>query len=241
MIQIEGRNPIREALRARRVKRIFVAKEVKESGIKDILDAAARQNLPIIRLTKQELVQRAHTEGHQGIIAEAEPIRTLSLKEWLAKLNGRDDAVVLVLDEITDPRNLGSLLRTADAAGVAGCIIPERRGVGITAVVEKASAGAAQYVPVIEVPNIVGALDQLKQARFWVYGADAEAPIHLYSGLDFSGRVALVIGAEGKGLRRLVKEHCDLLVSIPMRGKIQSLNAGVAGALFMYEVLRSRL
>ncbi|MBO8126830.1 MAG: 23S rRNA (guanosine(2251)-2'-O)-methyltransferase RlmB [Firmicutes bacterium] len=241
MVNIEGRNPVREALRVGRVKRLFVAKEAGKKGISDILEAAKEQRIPVVFLDKQELLRRAQTQVHQGVIAEAEPIQTYELPRWLAEIKEDRDAVVLVLDELTDPRNFGSLLRTADAAGVSGCVIPRRRGAGITPVVEKASAGAAQYIPVIEVPNLVSTLKILKEEGFWLYGADVDAPRHLYSGLDFSGRVALVIGAEGKGLRRLVKEQCDFLVSIPMKGNIQSLNASVAGALFMYEILRSRL
>lgn len=241
MQTVEGRNPVLEALKAGRVRRIYVAKGTKESGMQELLQEARNKRIPVVQLDKTDIETKAVTEAHQGVIAEADPIPTYSLDQWLAKIGEKPDAVVLILDELTDPRNLGSLLRTADAAGVDGCIIPERRGVGITPVVEKTSAGAAQYVPVVVVPNIVKAIDQLKEAKFWVYGAAVDETNHLYAGHDFSGRVALVIGAEGKGLRRLVREHCDLLVSIPMRGNIQSLNASVAGALLMYEVLRSRL
>lgn len=241
MVLVEGRNPVLEALKAGRVQRIYIAQGSKDSGLQEILTLAREQRIPVVHQEKEILAERAVTEAYQGIIAEAKPIPTYTVDQWLAKFSERQDLVVLVLDELTDPRNFGSLLRTADAAGVDGCIIPERRGVGITPIVEKASAGAAQYVPVIVAPNIVRVLDQLKSAGFWVYGAAAEADTQLYSGIDFSGRVALVIGSEGKGLRKLVREHCDLLVSIPMQGNIQSLNAGVAGALFMYEVLRSRL
>lgn len=239
--QIEGRNPVTEALRSGRgAKRLLVARGIRR-GLRPILDLAADSGVPVQEVDRAELDRRALSRGHQGVMLLVEPRRYLDIAEMLELARpGGEDPFLLVAAGIEDPHNLGSLIRSAEGAGVHGVIIPSRRAAGITAAVVKASAGATEYVPVARVVNLVQALEELKKAGLWVYGADAAAPATCYE-TDLTGPVALVVGGEGRGIRRLVGEHCDSLVSIPIQGRVGSLNAAVAGALVMFEIRRQRL
>lgn len=236
---IEGRNPVLEALAAgRTVKEVLIAAGARGRALLEIEEAAARRGVPVRRLPRRELERITRTAAPQGVAAFASPIAYTPLEEVLAATDG-EPGLLLVCDGIVDPHNLGALIRTADAAGAHGVVIPKRRAVGLTATVIKASAGAAAYVPVAQVVNLTRTLLELKERGFWVAGAAMEGSTPLWEA-DFRSPTALVVGSEGKGLSRLVAEACDFLVSIPMYGSISSLNASVAGALLLYEAVRQR-
>ncbi len=238
---IEGRKPVLEALRAgRAIRKIILAQGIKEDAvIREIIASAQKNSISIQRVDRQQIFDLSGSDVHQGIIAETEPYKYKTMEDIIdkAKVSQRPPFVI-VLDRITDPHNLGSIIRTAEGCGAHGVVIPQRNACGITPAVVKASAGAVEHIPVARVVNITRTLNWLKQQGFWVIGADMEG-IPYYRA-DLTGPVALVLGSEGKGIGRLVKENCDLLVSIPMMGRIQSLNVSVAGAILMYEILRQR-
>ncbi len=242
MDKIEGRNPVMEALKAgREIDKILVAKGAAEGSIKKIIGMAKERGIPVQNVERNKLNEISESDNHQGIIAMAAAHEYSSLEDIIEASKGKDkEPFVLLLDEIMDPHNLGSIMRTADAVGVDGIIIPKRRSVGLTAVVAKTSAGAIEYVPVAKVSNLSQAIDKLKAAGFWVAGADADGKQAHYEA-KLGGAIALVIGNEGEGISRLIKEKCDFLVKIPMVGNVSSLNASVAAAVFMYEVLRQRI
>ena len=242
MDKIEGRNPVMEALKAgREIDKILVAKGAAEGSIKKIIAIAKEKGITVQNVERNKLNEISESDSHQGIIAMAAAHEYSSLEDILeAAKNKGKEPFVLLLDEIMDPHNLGSIMRTADAVGVDGIIIPKRRSVGLTAVVAKTSAGAIEYVPVAKVSNIAQTIDKLKDAGFWVAGADADGQQAHYEA-NLRGPIALVIGSEGQGISRLIKEKCDFLVKIPMVGNVSSLNASVAAAVFMYEVLRQRI
>lgn len=239
--KIEGRNPVMEALKAGRpINKIFVAKGEREGSINQIIAIAKQQGIVIQDVDRKKLDSMSDTKAHQGVIAFAaarEYVDVDFILESASKKN--EQPFIVILDEITDARNFGSILRTADAAGVHGIIIPKRRSVGLTPVVSKSSAGAIEYVPVARVANIAQTIDFLKDKNIWVAGTDSsgDKPYHK---ADLKGPIALIIGSEGEGIGRLVKEKCDFILNIPMKGKISSLNASVAAALVMYEVARQR-
>jgi 23S rRNA (guanosine2251-2'-O)-methyltransferase len=222
-VVIYGVNPVREALAAERrpVKRIW-ALDPREWPHAEPADAA-------------QIASRCGSEDHQGVCAEVGPYPYASAGGLLA----RDDALVVVLDQIQDPRNLGAVARVAECAGATGLVIPERRSAEVTPVACKASAGAVEHLPVAQVRNIADFLDDAKKQEAWVYGAAADAPTG-YDEPDYSGRVVLVMGSEGKGLRPRVAEHCDQLVSLPILGRIDSLNVSSAAAAILYGILQSR-
>lgn len=237
---IEGRNPVLEALRAgTRVYRIWVAAE-SDSSVDPLLDLAQERSVPVERVDRDRVDAMATTPVHQGVVAHAAPLKFVELEDLLAipKRKG-EEPLFLFLDHIEDPQNLGSLIRTADGAGVHGVVIPDRRAAGITPAVGKASAGAIEHVPIARVGNLVRAMEAAKEAGIWLYGAHMEADRELHAS-DVRGPAGIVVGAEGKGLSRLAAERCDVLVRIPMFGKVDSLNASVAGALLMYEIVRTR-
>ncbi|AKL97072.1 tRNA/rRNA methyltransferase SpoU [Clostridium aceticum] len=239
--QIEGRNPVMEALKSHReIDKILVAKGAKEGSIQKIIAMAKEQGVFIQYVERQKLNELSESDNHQGVIAMVAAYKYSELEDILeiAKTRG-EKPFVLLLDEITDPHNLGSIMRTADAVGAHGIIIPKRRSVGLTATVAKTSAGAIEYVPVVKVSNIAQTIDKLKSEGLWVAGADLGGKSNHFEA-DFTGAIALVIGSEGKGISRLIREKCDFLVTIPMVGKVASLNASVAAATLMYEVLRQR-
>ncbi len=236
---IEGRRPVLEALQAgSQITRILLQKGSSGKPVTEILELAERMAIPVEYRDKGVLERLAATRNHQGVLAETPPFRYTPFEELLAAQKGEPPFLVL-LDHVQDPHNLGALIRTAYAAGCHGVVIPERRAAQMTPAAVRTAAGAAEYLPVAQVVNIARCLEQCKEAGLWVYGADMGGET-LYSGGDYKGAVALVIGSEGEGLTRLVKEKCDYLVRLPMRGKIASLNASVAGALLFYEVYRQR-
>lgn len=239
--QIEGRNPVLEALRAGRpLNKLLVAKGSREGSIREILALARESGVLVQEVDKARLDQMAESRAHQGVIALAAAREYADVDEILRIASDRgEEPLILILDQIEDPHNLGSLLRTSDAAGVHGIIIPERRSAGLTAAVGKASAGAIEHVPVARVVNLSRAVDDLKERGLWVVGTHQDAP-QVYHQARLTGPLAIVIGSEGRGIGRLLLEKCDIHVRIPMKGKISSLNAAVAGALMVFEVIRQR-
>lgn len=237
---IVGRNPVREALRAgRAIERIFIGKGP-VGGLKALADEARQHGVVIQETDPRQLDRLAQGQVHQGIAAVVAPVAYARLDDVLAEAERRkEDPLLLVLDEVQDPHNLGSLLRSADGAGVHGVIVPNRRAAGLTMTVARTSAGAVNYVPVVQVSNIVRTLKQLKELNIWVAGADMGGAQD-YWDAQLAGPLALVVGGEDKGLGRLVRETCDFVLRIPVSGKVNSLNAGVAGALLMFEVKRQR-
>lgn len=239
--RLEGRNPVMEALKAgRTIDKILVSKGEKEGSIRKIIAMAKEKNIIIQEVDRAKLDSISVTRAHQGVIAYVsakEYVEVEDILEIAKKKN--EDPFIVILDELTDANNLGSILRTADSAGVHGVIIPKRRSVGLTPAVSKASAGAVEYVPVAKVGNIAQTIEQLKEKGVWVVGTDASGEKPYYEN-DLKGPFALVIGSEGEGIGRLVKEKCDFIVNIPMKGNVSSLNAAVAGAIVIYEVFRQR-
>ncbi len=237
---IEGRNPVLEALKSgREIDKLFIQKGETEGSIRQIVAMARDNNIIIKEVDKAKLDGMSSTRNHQGVIASAALYKYYELNEVLeiAREKG-EDPFLIVLDEITDNTNLGSIIRTAEAAGVHGIVIPKRRSAGITPVVAKVSAGAVEYMPIIKATNLARILDQMKKENIWVVGADMKGETCFEK--DMTGPVAIVIGSEGEGLGHLVKEKCDFLVSIPMKGKISSLNAGVSAGVLTYEIVRQR-
>lgn len=239
--QLEGRNPVLEALRAgRAINKLLVAKGSQEGSIRQILALAKEQGIIVQEQDRSRLDALAEGRSHQGVIAMVAAHRYYEVEEIIASAKAKgEDPLVLILDGIEDPQNLGSLLRTADAVGAHGIIIPERRAVGLTETVAKVSAGAVEYVPVARVTNTARTIDELKEQGFWVVGTHQDAK-ELYHQARLTGPLAVVIGSEGKGIGRLVAEKCDFMVRLPMLGNVTSLNAAVAGAILLYEIRRQR-
>jgi 23S rRNA (guanosine2251-2'-O)-methyltransferase len=240
---IEGRNPVLEALRAgRRINKIYLLKSAEKHGsISEIINLAVARHIPVDYLDRPALDRLSNTAVNQGVIAEAEPRAYAALDELLEVPQKKGEPpFFIILDGIEDPHNLGAILRTAEAAGVHGVIIREKRAVGLTPAVEKAAAGALEYVPVARVTNISQTIAYLKQRNIWVVGVDRSGDSN-YTRVDYKPPTALVIGGEGQGVSELVKRNCDFLVTIPMRGKISSLNASVAAAMTIFEVVRPRM
>lgn len=237
-----GRNAVFEALKAGRgINRILVAQGGKEAALAPLLALAREQGVPVRASTRQKLDLLAPDMRHQGVLAYAAPVAYASLDDVFARAEEKGEPpLLLLLDEIEDPHNFGALLRTADAMGVHGVLVPERRSCALTATVAKTSAGAVEHVPVVRIGNIVQEMKRLKERGLWFVGADMAGEHDIFCAA-LTGALVIVIGSEGKGLGRLVKETCDFLVRIPMHGAINSLNASVAGALLMYEARRARL
>ena len=238
---IAGRNAVSEALKGNRsINKILITKGEKQGSIKEIIAKARDKGLIVQETEAAKLSQIIGNNNHQGIVAFVAPVEYVTTEEILKiAADKQEDPFILLLDEIEDPHNLGAILRTADAAGVHGVLIPKRRASPLTATVAKTSAGAIEYVPVARIGNIVQEINRLKKMGIWVVGADMAGESNYYDA-DLRGPVAVVIGNEGKGIGRLVKENCDFLVNIPMQGKIGSLNASVASSLLMYEIVRQR-
>lgn len=237
-----GKNPILEALRSgRELNKIWVAEGSKPQAVQSIYDEAKARGIIVSQAPRAKLDQIAETKNHQGVVAFVAAYEYAQYEDIVAGAgkNGRAP-FLLLLDGIEDPHNLGSILRTADATGVDGVIIPKRRATGLTQVVAKSSAGAIEYVPVCRVTNLAVTIDDLKDQGYWVFGTDASATLDYRRG-DYTSPVVIVIGSEGKGMSRLIRDKCDALLTLPMVGKVTSLNASVASALLMYEVLRQRL
>jgi len=240
-----GRQPIREMLRAarRKVSCLYVLSSARPTPeLDEILDTAEKRRLKISYCSAEQLENMVGEVNHQGLVAEVHPFRYVSYKKMLSDAGLDENAFFLFLDHLEDPQNVGSLLRTAEAAGVTGVVIPEHRAVGITPAVVRASAGAAEYMQVAKVPNLVRCMRLLqdKDRGVWFAGLDAGEDAVLISETDLKGKIGLVVGSEGKGMRRMVRETCDFIVKLPMFGRVSSLNASVAGAIAIYEVLRQR-
>ena len=238
---IEGRNAVIEALRVgRSIDKIFIAKGETDKTLGHIASKAREAGIVVVDADRRKLDNMSVTHSHQGVIALVGVNEYCSVEDILAVAEKKGEApFVIVCDEVSDPRNLGAIIRSAECAGAHGVIIPKRRSAGLTAIVGKASAGAAEHMAIARVPNIPAVLKELKGKGLWVYGAAAGGSNGLW-GTDFTGAMALVIGSEGDGIGRLVRENCDFIVNIPMVGKINSLNASAAASVIMYEVLRQR-
>lgn len=239
---IIGRNAVMEALKSdKTIEALYVTKGQREGSINAILSLAKENRVVIKEVDKKKLDSMSNGEVHQGAIAVITPYKYFEVKDILdaAKEKGESPFIV-ILDELEDPHNLGSIIRTAETCGVNGIIIPKRRNVGVTPTVYKSSVGAVEHVKIAKVTNINATIDELKEEGIWVYGADIEGKEYSYE-VDFSGPCALIIGSEGRGISKLTLKKCDKLVKIPMIGRINSLNASVAGGIMMYEVLKGRL
>ncbi len=241
---IYGRQPVRELLRAERrtVSRLSLLESGKPSpDLKEIEGLAARGGVRINRVSRQQLDQATDSRNHQGVMVEASGYPTVGFDELVASAKaGSQPAFILILDHIQDPQNLGSLLRTAEAIGVSGVVIPSDRAVSVTPAAVRASAGAAEWIKVSVVTNLVRSMQTLQKEGFWLTGLEAMPEAQSPSKIDLSGAVGLVVGSEGKGMGRLVRETCDFLMKLPIQGNVTSYNASVAGAMAMYEVLRQR-
>lgn len=243
--QIEGRQAVRELLIAqrRRIFEIWVSDDLDENDvITDILALAADQRVPVRRVARKEIEKEARSEAPQGVLAMAAPLPEIELGDLLAPRKGNTPVFLVAIDGVTDPGNLGAILRSCDGAGVHGVILPRHRAVHITPTAAKSAAGAAEYVPMSVVGGLPTALKQMKDAGVWIVGLTDAAEKSIFElGSLANEPICLVLGAEGAGLSRLVKERCDLLVSIPMGGSLSSLNVSTAAALATYEVVRSRV
>lgn len=237
---IAGRNPVMEAIRSgRSIESILVAKGERSGSVVAIIAKAKQKNIPVKDVDSKKLDFLAKGVNHQGIVAQCAVKEYSTLEDIFALAEERGESpFIIVLDKIEDPHNLGAIIRTAECAGAHGVIIPERRSAGLSYTVEKTSAGALEYMPVVRVKNISAVLQKLKNKGIWVYGADMDG--EHYKKVNFDGAVALVIGNEGKGISPLVAKDCDVIVSLPMKGKINSLNASVAAGILMYEIADKR-
>jgi len=238
---LTGRKPVLEALRAGRpLDKVLVLRGTHGSTIEEIRRLAEQRGVTILDSEKQHFRDLEPEALTQGVIAFAPEKKPVELDDILASIRERGETgFLLILDQIEDPQNLGALIRTAECAGVHGAIIPKHHAAPINPTVVKASAGATEHLPIAEVTNLVTAIEELKESGFWVVGLAGDGE-KMYSQVDYTVPVAFVVGSEGRGIRRLVKEHCDHLVRIPLFGKVESLNASVAGALGMFEVVRQR-
>ena len=237
---IEGRNAVIEALRTETaIDKIYIAKGETVKTLGHIASKARAAGIVVVEADRRKLDAMSQTHAHQGVIALCAVKEYSTIEDMLAIAAERGEAPFLVLcDEISDPHNLGAILRTAECAGAHGVIIPKRRSASLTLTVGKTSAGAASWLPVARVSNLVSAMEQLKEHGVWIYGTDAAGTS--YTDADFTGGTAFVIGSEGFGMGRLVGETCDAKLSLPMRGKVNSLNASVAAGIFLYEAVRQR-
>ena len=238
---VAGRNSVAEALKSgRSINKILIAKGERQGAIREIVGQARAKGLVVQEVDQAKLDQIASGVRHQGIIAMVAPVAYVEVADVLQRSLDQGEAPFLVLlDELEDPHNVGAILRTADATGVHGVLLPKRRTSPLTATVAKTSAGAIEHVPVARIGNIAQTIEQLKKKGLWVVGADMDGPKNYYE-TDLTGPIVVVVGSEGQGLGRLTKEACDFLVRIPMKGQISSLNASVACSLLLYEVLRQR-
>ena len=238
---IEGRNAVIEALRTEAsIDKIFIQKGEVDKTLGHIASKARAAGIVVVEADRRKLDGMSRTHAHQGVIALAAVREYVSVDDILADAAAKNEPpLIVVCDEISDPHNLGAILRTAECAGAHGVVIPKRRSAGLTAVVAKTSAGAVSYIPVARVANIPSLLKDLKKQGIWVFGTAADGTTDLYTA-DLKGPAAIVIGSEGSGMTRLVSENCDFLVSIPMKGRISSLNASAAAAILLYEAVRQR-
>ena len=240
--QLEGRNALTEALRAgRTIDKVFIADGDTDRGLQRLAAEAKDAGAVIVPVDRRKLDQMSFTRSHQGVIAVVAAHDYYTIDDILEEAASRGEAPLIVIcDELSDPHNLGAIMRSAECAGAHGVIIPKRRSVGLTATVAKASAGAVEYMKVARVTNINNAISELKEKGVWIYGTAAEGSIPMYKA-DLTGPAAIVIGNEGDGMSQLVRKNCDVMVHIPMKGKITSLNASAAASILLYEAVRQRL
>lgn len=238
---LAGKHPVLEAMKAgRSINKIFMSNQAQRHLVQPIMEEAKARGIVVQQVDKSKLDRLVPDIQHQGVVAQAAAVAYAEVDDLLARAAERGEApLIVLLDEVEDPHNLGSVLRTADCTGVHGVIVPKRRSAGLTAVVAKTSAGAVEYVPVARVANLVQTMEKLKAAGLWIAGADAGAKEGFYD-TNLTGPLAIVIGNEGQGLSRLVRERCDFILSLPMVGQINSLNASVAAGVILYEVVRQR-
>ena len=238
---IEGRNAVIEALRVgTNMDKIMIVRGEPDATLGHIASKAREKGIVVVDVDRRKLDYMSQTHAHQGVIAVAAVREYVSVDDILAVAAERGESPLLVIcDEISDPHNLGAIIRTAECAGAHGVIIPKRRSAGLTAVVAKTSAGAVSHVPVARVANLTACLKELKEQGLWIFGTAADGAVNLYQA-DLKGPAAIVIGSEGSGMSRLVAENCDFTVSIPMKGKLNSLNASASAAILLYEAVRQR-
>lgn len=236
---IAGRNAVLEMLKSgQEIEKIYIQSGEKKGSINQVIGKAKANKILVVEASTQKLDELSEGQVHQGVVAFVSDYKYYDLEEIIAEERAMGKNIRLViLDEIEDPHNLGAIIRTCEVAGFSGLIIPKRRSAQVNATVHKSSAGATAYLKIAKVTNIAETISKLKEENIWVYGADGEAE-NLYTDTDFKGDICLVIGNEGKGMTRLVKERCDGLVKLPMYGKVSSLNASNALAVLVYEVLR---
>ena len=239
---IEGRNAVIEALRAgTAIDKIYLAKGDTDSALGHIANTARANGVVVVNADRRTLDEMSRTHAHQGVIAVAAVREYASIEDIFQRAEEQGEAPLIVLcDELSDPHNLGAVIRTAECAGAHGVVIPKRRSAGLTAIVAKTSAGAVSHIPVARVPNLTALMKELQKRGVWIFGAEMNGTTSLYEA-DLKGPAAIVIGSEGSGMSRLVAETCDFTVSIPMKGKINSLNASAAAAILLYEAVRQRL
>ena len=240
--QLEGRNALTEALRAgRTIDKVFIADGDTDRGLQRLAAEAKEAGAVIVPVDRRKLDQMSFTRSHQGVIALAAAHEYFTIDDILEEAASRgENPLIVICDELSDPHNLGAIMRSAECAGAHGVIIPKRRSVGLTATVAKASAGAVEYMKVARVTNINNAISELKEKGVWIFGTAAEGSIPMYKA-DLTGPTAIVIGNEGDGMSQLVRKNCDVMVHIPMKGKISSLNASAAASILLYEAVRQRL
>ena len=239
---IEGRNAVIEALRAgTAIDKIYLARGETDATLGHIASSARAKHIVVVECDRRKLDGMSRTKSHQGVIAISAVREYASVEDILAAARSKGEPpLIVVCDELSDPHNLGAVIRTAECAGAHGVIIPKRRSAGLTAIVGKTSAGAVSYLPVARVPNLTALLKELKEQGLWIYGTAADGSVPLYQA-DLKGPAVIVIGSEGDGMGRLVREQCDFLLSIPMRGQVNSLNASAAAAIVLYEAVRQRI
>ncbi|MBQ9148019.1 MAG: 23S rRNA (guanosine(2251)-2'-O)-methyltransferase RlmB [Oscillospiraceae bacterium] len=240
--QLEGRNALTEALKSgRTIDKVFIAEGDTDRSLQRLAAQAKDAGAVIVPVDRRKLDQMSTTRAHQGVIALAAAHEYYTIDDILEEAASRGQAPLIVIcDELSDPHNLGAIMRSAECAGAHGVIIPKRRSVGLTATVAKASAGAVEYMKVARVTNINNAINELKEKGVWVFGTAAEGSVPMYKA-DLTGPAAIVIGNEGDGMSQLVRKNCDMLVHIPMAGRITSLNASAAASILLYEAVRQRL
>ena len=240
--QLEGRNAVTEALRSgRTIDKVFIADGEIDRGLQRLAAEAKEAGAVVVPVDRRKLDAMSTTRSHQGVIALVAAHLYFTIDDILEEAASRGETpLIVVCDELSDPHNLGAILRSAECAGAHGVIIPKRRSVGLTATVAKASAGAIEYMKVAKVGNINNAIAELKEKGVWIYGTAAEGSIPMYKA-DLTGPTAIVIGNEGDGMSQLVRKNCDVMVHIPMKGKITSLNASAAASILLYEAVRQRL
>ena len=239
--QIEGRNSVLELLESDRdINKILIAKGEKHGSINKIIAKAKEKRIVIAEVDRQKINELSQTGNHQGVIAIVPPFNYVEVEDILNEAKQKnEDPFILILDGIEDPHNLGSIIRTAETAGIHGVIIPKRRAASVNATVSKTSAGAVEHVKIARVNNLNETIKYLKENDIWICGTDGEAKDYYYN-QNLKGALAIVIGSEGFGMSRLVKENCDILVKIPMKGKITSLNASVSAGIVIYEAVKQR-